>query len=106
MPMSLRDIAYQNKRVVYNLLMKAETTLAIAADPKASVHGSASPQCFTPGARHSPTIRTCTAYCIERGTMALEQTTDRLGKVYRRAAAFDRLALARGGGDGGRPTVA
>jgi len=29
-------IAYQNKRVVYDLLMKAaaETTLAIAADPK------------------------------------------------------------------------
>jgi len=28
-------LAYQNKRVVYNLLMKAaaETTLAIAADP-------------------------------------------------------------------------
>ena len=31
-----RDIAYQNKRVIYDLLMKAaaETTLAIAADPK------------------------------------------------------------------------
>jgi len=30
------QIAYQNKRVVYDLLMKAaaETTLAIAADPK------------------------------------------------------------------------
>jgi hypothetical protein len=36
LPDRLRDIAYQNKRVVYNLLMKAaaETTLAIAADPK------------------------------------------------------------------------
>jgi hypothetical protein len=36
LPSELRDIAYQNKRVVYNLLMKAaaETTLAIAADPK------------------------------------------------------------------------
>jgi hypothetical protein len=35
-PSQLRDIAYQNKRVVYGLLMKAaaETTLAIAADPK------------------------------------------------------------------------
>ena len=35
-PSELRDIAYQNKRVVYDLLMKAaaETTLAIAADPK------------------------------------------------------------------------
>ena len=36
LPSELRDIAYQNKRGIYNLLMKAaaETTLAIAADPK------------------------------------------------------------------------
>ena len=36
LPRELRDIAYQNKRVAYNLLMKAaaETTLAIAADPE------------------------------------------------------------------------
>ena len=36
LPSQLRDIAYQNKRVVYHLLMKAaaETTLAIATDPK------------------------------------------------------------------------
>ena len=36
LPSKLRDIAYQNKRVVYDLLMKAaaETTLAIAADQK------------------------------------------------------------------------
>src|SRR6201997_4808161 len=36
LPSELRDIAYQNKRVVYDLLMKAaaETTLPIAADPK------------------------------------------------------------------------
>src|SRR6202007_2675972 len=36
LPSELRDIAYQNKRVVYDLLMKAaaETTLAIAAAPK------------------------------------------------------------------------
>ena len=36
LPSELRDIAYQNKRVIYNLLMKAaaETTLEIAADPK------------------------------------------------------------------------
>src|SRR5260221_622309 len=36
LPSELRDIAYQNKRVIYDLLMKAaaETTLAIAADPK------------------------------------------------------------------------
>src|ERR1700755_2941804 len=35
LPSELRHIAYQNKRVVYNLLMKAtaETTLAIASDP-------------------------------------------------------------------------
>lgn len=36
LPSELRDIAYQNKRVIYNLLMKAaaETTLTIATDPK------------------------------------------------------------------------
>ena len=36
MPAESRDIAYQNKRVIYDLLMKAaaETTLTIAADPK------------------------------------------------------------------------
>src|SRR6266849_5029159 len=36
LPVPLRDIAYQNKRVIYDLLMKAsaETTLTIAADPK------------------------------------------------------------------------
>jgi hypothetical protein len=36
LPSELRDIAYQNKRVIYNLLMKAaaETTLTIAAEPK------------------------------------------------------------------------
>src|SRR5438552_8492163 len=36
LPSELRDIAYQNKRVVYDLLMKAaaEAMLAIAADPK------------------------------------------------------------------------
>jgi hypothetical protein len=36
LPSQLRDIAYQNKRVIYDLLMKAsaEATLAIAADPK------------------------------------------------------------------------
>jgi len=36
LPSKLRDIAYQNKRAVYDLLMKAaaETTLAIAADPR------------------------------------------------------------------------
>jgi hypothetical protein len=36
LPAELRGIAYQNKAVVYDLLMKAsaETTLTIAADPK------------------------------------------------------------------------
>src|SRR4029453_7113421 len=36
LPAELRGIAYQNKRVIYHLLMKAsaEATLAIAADPK------------------------------------------------------------------------
>src|SRR3979490_1335618 len=36
LPSELRDIAYQNKRVIYDLLMKAaaETTLAIAPDPQ------------------------------------------------------------------------
>ena len=36
LPSRLRDIAYQNKRAIYHLLMKAaaETTLTIAADPK------------------------------------------------------------------------
>src|SRR5258707_555305 len=36
LPSELRHIAYQNRRVVYNLLMKpaAETTLAIPSDPK------------------------------------------------------------------------
>ena len=44
LPSKLRDIAYHNKRVVYDLLMKAaaETTLAIAADPNAWAPGSAS----------------------------------------------------------------
>jgi hypothetical protein len=52
-PAQLRDIAYQNKRVIYHLLMKAaaETTLTIAADPKHLAHASASPPCCTPGAR-------------------------------------------------------
>jgi hypothetical protein len=36
LPSELRGVAYHNKRVVYDILMKAaaETTLAIAADPK------------------------------------------------------------------------
>jgi hypothetical protein len=40
LPSQLRDIAYQNKRLVYDLLMKAaaETTLAIAADRRPFIH--------------------------------------------------------------------
>ena len=59
LPSELRDIAYPNKRVVYDLLMKAaaETMLAIAADPKRL--GAVSRPCCTRGARHSPIIRTC-----------------------------------------------
>ena len=36
LPAELRDLAFQNKRVVYDILIKAaaETTLQIAADPK------------------------------------------------------------------------
>jgi hypothetical protein len=36
LPAAIRDIAYQNKAVIYDLLFKAsaETTLTIAADPK------------------------------------------------------------------------
>ena len=36
LPAELRDVAYQNKRMIYHLLMKAsaQTTLAIADDPK------------------------------------------------------------------------
>jgi len=62
LPSELRDIAYQNKRVIYDLLMKAaaETTLAIASDPKRLGRGSVSPPCCTAGARRSPIIRTCT----------------------------------------------
>jgi hypothetical protein len=53
LPSELRDIAYQNKRVVYNLLMKAQPrqrwpSLQI---PSASVRGSVLPPCCTAGAR-------------------------------------------------------
>lgn len=36
LPAELRDVAYQNKRVIYDLLIKAaaDTTLTLAADPK------------------------------------------------------------------------
>jgi hypothetical protein len=61
LPAQLRDIAYQNKRVIYHLLMKAsaEATLTIAADPGIWAH-TASSRCSIPGALLSPIIRTCT----------------------------------------------
>ena len=61
LPSELRDIAYQNKRMVYDLLMKAaaETTLASPPIPSASARASVSRPCCTRGARRSPIIRTC-----------------------------------------------
>src|SRR5215472_10233073 len=46
LPSELRDIAYQNKRVVYNLLKAAAETL-LPLIPSASAHGSVSPPCCT-----------------------------------------------------------
>jgi hypothetical protein len=53
LPAAIAAIAWQNKRVVYNLLFKAsaETLLRIAADPKHLARASLSPRCCTPGAR-------------------------------------------------------
>ena len=53
LPAPIADIAYQNKRVIYGLLMKAsaETMITIAADPNTSAQRSALPRCCTPGAR-------------------------------------------------------
>ena len=53
LPAPIADIAYQNKAVIYDLLLKvsAETTLTIAADPKGSVRRSLSRRCCTPGDR-------------------------------------------------------
>ena len=61
-PAPIADIAYQNKRAIYNLLMKAaaETTLTIQPIPGIWVPASASLQCCTPGAPPSRIIRTCT----------------------------------------------
>jgi hypothetical protein len=63
-PAPIADIAYQNKRVIYDLLMKAatETTLTIAADPRHWVPASASLQCCTPGAPPSPRTLTHDAW--------------------------------------------
>jgi Putative transposase/Transposase zinc-binding domain len=54
LPSQLRDIAYQNKRVLYNLLMKAAAERRRSLSPlipSASAHGSVSRPCCTPGAR-------------------------------------------------------
>ena len=47
-PAPIADIAYQNKRVIYDLLIKAaaETTLTIAADPR-HLGARAPPRNFT-----------------------------------------------------------
>ena len=60
LPRPIADIAYQNKAVVYDLLLKpaAETLMTIAADPSTSARASGSPPCCTPGDRRSLIIRT------------------------------------------------
>jgi hypothetical protein len=54
LPGPIADIAYQNKAVVYDLLLKAaaETLITIAADPSTSAPASGSPPCCTPGDQH------------------------------------------------------
>ena len=62
LPGKLRDIAYQNKRVVYDLLMRRRRPRRRSPSPptpSASARGSPSPPCCTPGARRSSIIRTC-----------------------------------------------
>jgi len=53
LPGEIADIAYQNKRVIYNLLFKAasETLLTIAADKNIWGRRSASPRCCIHGVR-------------------------------------------------------
>ena len=62
LPAALREIAYQNKAVVYDLLFKAsaETTLTIAADPKHLGARTASSRSCTAGAPRSSTTHMCT----------------------------------------------
>lgn len=61
LPAPIADIAYQNKRAIYDLLMKAaaETTLTIAADPRHLGARIGITAVLHLGAL-SPTIRTCT----------------------------------------------
>ena len=51
LPAPIADIAYQNKAVVYDLLLKAaaETLITIAATQSTSVPASGSLPCCTPG---------------------------------------------------------
>ena len=62
LPAPIADIAYQNKRVIYDLLMKARPRRRSRSRPTPSIWApaSASPPCSTPGAPLSRTIRTCT----------------------------------------------
>jgi hypothetical protein len=62
LPAAIADIAYQNKAVIYNLLFKvlADTLITIAADPKHLGARVGVLSVCIPGARPSPTIRTCT----------------------------------------------
>ena len=62
LPAAIADIAYQNKAVVYDLLLKAsaDSMLTIAGDPKHRAPASASRLFCIPGARRSRTIRMST----------------------------------------------
>ena len=62
LPAALRNIAYQNKAVVYDLLFKAsaETLITIAAAPSIWAPASALSRCCIPGALRLSTIRMCT----------------------------------------------
>ena len=53
LPGPIADIAYQNKRVIYDLLFKAcaQAMLLSLPIPNTWGRGSASPPCSTPGAR-------------------------------------------------------
>ena len=53
LPAEIADIAYQNKRVIYDLLFKAsaETMRSLPPIPSTSVQRSRSRRCCTPGAR-------------------------------------------------------
>ena len=54
LPGPIADIAYHNKSVVYDLLLKtaAETLITIAADPNTSAPASGLPPCCTAGDQH------------------------------------------------------